>query len=387
MSAGSNLTCSTGNLSRHALTEDLWTLEDELRTSGLVVAVVLIFYVLIGVPSNFFIIASIAKHKLYQQPAFIPLLSLASTDLLICIVTLPINIMSGIAGKFPLGGSDHARCQICQLGSVFTILLYVSIFSVTLISVDRFIFIRFPLRYETYVTVRGMVLAIVVAWLISIVVGILPAFKFGQLYFSPYIATCTINFSESKYFVLLLVLVVTVPISVLLVTNLWVLCIVQKHLRRIYALYRSCSSDDHKQQLYRKLNGCIRSERNRKQLNIIHAFGAIFFANIFTWLPLIGLFAASATVGLDAVPVGYAAFAYLVCVSQSVLHPLLQISAVSEIKQPILKLWRRCSGSTAPEEATPHKDCGRKHGLCGCGLFGTCSAAMLPEFTGGTDIE
>lgn len=382
----SNLSCSTSNLSRDSVTDDLWVLEGGLRTSGLYSAVFLIVYVLVGVPANVFIIASTIKLKLYQQPAFIPLLNLSLTDLLMCVLMLPLTIASGVAGEFPLGASDHMRCQVCQSGVAILVLLYVSIYSVMLISVDRFLFIKFPLRYEKVVTVGRMLAAVSLTWLLCVAVSVLPVLGFGRMYFSLYIATCILNFAESEPFLILLVILALLPISVFILTDLWIVCIVQRHLRQIYVLYRACSDDAQKRQLARELNTKVRSTRNRKQLNLVRVFGAIFFANVFTWLPIIGLAFASVVVGIDGVPADYTSCAYLVLMAQFVLHPIVMISLVSEVHEPILKLWRRRNTGLAVELGTTLQDsklCGTK--LCGCGIFNACSAAVLAD-TGHTVV-
>ena len=397
----SNLSCSSSNLSRDSVTEDLWVLEGGLRISGLYTAVFLIIFVLIGVPANVFIIASVIKHKLYRQPAFTPLLNLSLTDLLMCVLMLPLTIVSGVAGDFPLGSSDYIRCQVCQSGIAILILLYVSIYSVMLISVDRFIFIKYPLRYEKLVTVKRMFVAVFLTWLVCVGVSILPVFGFGRMYFSPFIATCIINFTESEPFLILLVILALVPISVLLLTDMWILCIVQRHLRQIYVLYRSCSDDAQKQQLARELNRKIKSAHNRKQLNSVRVFGAIFFANVFTWLPVIGLSFASVVVGIDGVPANYTACAYVMLMSQFVLHPIVMISLVSEVYRPILKMCRRKNSAGLAVELGRNRNEGGSAGLtveldatlqdcklrgtrlsscvCGCGVIFACSAAVLAD--------
>ena len=379
-----NLSCSNSNLSRDSVTEDMWVLEGGSRISGLYTAVFLIIFVLVGVPANVFIIASVIKHKLYRQPAFTPLLNLSLTDLLMCLLMLPLTIVSGVAGEFLYGSSDYIRCQVCQSGIAILVLLYVSIYSVMLISVDRFIFIKFPLRYDKVVTVKKMLAAVFLTWLVCVGVSVLPAFEFGHMRFSPSIATCIIGFRESEAFLILLVILALVPISVLLLTDMWILCIVQKHLRQIYVLYRSCSDDaEQKQQLARELNRKIKSTRNRKQLNIVRVFGAIFFANVFTWLPIIGLAFTSVVVGIDGVPTDYTACAYVMLMSQFVLHPIVIICLVSEVYQPILKLWRRkkSAGLAVELDTTLHdcKLCGTRLSFCACGcvFFYACSAAVL----------
>ena len=108
------------------------------------------------------------------------LLSLATADLLICIIVLPITIITGIADDFVFGGSDYVRCQVCQMGLLFHIFSIASMYTVALMSVDRFLYIWKPLRYKNYVIGRPFIAA---AWLLSIAVSVTPLFGFGAIIF------------------------------------------------------------------------------------------------------------------------------------------------------------------------------------------------------------
>jgi hypothetical protein len=368
-----NLSCSSDNLSEDGITEELWVLEGEIRTSGLIVAVFLIFFVLVGVPANILVIGSVIKHKLYKQTTFIAILNLAVCSLLIGVLVLPLSIVSGLASSFLLGGSDSTRCQVCKHGTIMTILVFGSTCSVMLISVDRFLFIKYPLRYDKLVSIRGMLFSVIFTWLICIIVGILPVFGFGEIYFSIFIATCTIDFSGSTNYLIILVLVVIAIALVLFLTNMWVLCIAQKHLRKMYLAFKSSSYYDQKQKLL------DRSRRHRKQLNLIRMFAVVFFTDIFTWIPVIFLAIVSAVIDLADIPVGYTALSFLFLMSQSVLHPLLGICLVSEIREPILKLLHIRRDSVP--ESTVHEVENKK-----CDTLYCCSLLMLPDHELTTEV-
>ena len=81
------------------------------------------------------------------------ILNLAVSNLLTCALIFPFTIITGIAGEFIYGASDHVRCQICQLGVVYLVLTFVSLNSLALISVDRFLYIKKPLHYNMMVTI------------------------------------------------------------------------------------------------------------------------------------------------------------------------------------------------------------------------------------------
>ena len=322
-----NISCSDlSNLSHELITEENWLLEGQYRVNGLVIAVVLVCFVLIGVPFNILIVGSVIWNKLYDQPSSTPLLNLAITDLLIFIFVVPMNIVPGIKGSFFFGSNDFERCQYCMTGIIFSILIYESFCSVALISFNSFIFIKFPFRYDQIVTVKRMVISILVTWLFTISISLPPIFSFGSIHYSFWVAVCVVDFNSTEY---LIVLVASslIPLFVIVFTNVWLLVIVQRHLRQIYTKNR--------ESLPQEVNNRLNTEYNKKQLNVLRTFVAIFITNVFTWIPVIVL---AVIFSILSVPIGYASFAYLVFVSQSMFHPILAFCLITEIKEPIIKL-------------------------------------------------
>ena len=329
-----NLSCSDiGNLSHELLTEENWILEGEYRVHGLVIAVVLMCFVLVGVPFNILIIGSVIWNKLYDQPSSIPLLNLAITDLLIfCILVVPMNIISGIRGGFFFGSNDFDRCQYCKIGIIITILTFESFCSVTLISLNSFIYIKFPLRYQRFVTVNKMAVGVIVTWLFVISISLPPSFGFGSIHYSFTFAVCTVNFMDI-YYLIALVATSLLPLSLMVFTNVWLLVIVQRHLRKRYTMNRELLSQE--------VNSRNSAEYSKKQLNVLRIFVSIFITNVFTWIPMI-IYAVSALIfGFRSVPLVYSSFAFLVFSSQSMFHPILEFCLVTEIREPIIKLCCR----------------------------------------------
>ncbi len=140
------------NFSQDTISPDLWTLSDDYFGPGIGVGIILAIFMLIAVPWNSFLIGIIIKKCLFKEPAILLLLNLAITDLLISLFFLPFNIIPALTGEYIFGNSDYTRCQVCQTGIVFSILLAVSIHNVALLSLDRFLYIKMPLKYKKIVT-------------------------------------------------------------------------------------------------------------------------------------------------------------------------------------------------------------------------------------------
>ena len=163
---GLQLVCS--NFSQDVLTPHLW-LAGEFRPAALSLGIVLCLFVGIGVPWNLIVICIIVKKRLFKQPAILLLFNLAVTDFLFCAVVMPINLVTAIAGEFIFGSSDYARCQACQMaGIVLDVVLLMSVYSIALLSLDRFLYVRKPLDYESIVTLKRVIAILVVCWCVFV---------------------------------------------------------------------------------------------------------------------------------------------------------------------------------------------------------------------------
>ena len=70
-------------------------------------------------------------------------------------------------------------------------------------------------------------------------------------------------------------------------------------------------SNSEKEQRRNTLQRKIHKKHNNQQLQLLRVFGAIFIANLVTWLPAIGLAITAPTVNFDLVPAEVIAFAYI----------------------------------------------------------------------------
>ena len=92
--------------------------------------------------------------RLYEQPTHVLLLSLAFSNLLLCLLVMPFGIVAGFAREFVFGNNDYIRYQFCQLsGVLLTFFVESSFHTLTLVSLDRFIYIKMAIKYYKIVTV------------------------------------------------------------------------------------------------------------------------------------------------------------------------------------------------------------------------------------------
>ena len=136
-----NFTCFNRELSHSNITDEVWMIKSEgslHENSVLAVAIFQLVFMLLSVPWNFAILASIILMKLYKDASYLLLMNLVAADFLVCVLVLPFNIASGFAREFSIGSSDHSRCQACHSVVVLMLLLIlVSLFTMSLMAVDR----------------------------------------------------------------------------------------------------------------------------------------------------------------------------------------------------------------------------------------------------------
>ena len=330
------------NVSSNTISEFGWIIrhpDNEVPDVGYGIAAVLFLLMLLAVPWNLLVIIAILQNKLYIQPTVMLLLNLTVTNLLLSLLVMPFNIYIGIRGEYVFGYSDQQRCAVCQTG-IFTIILpCVSLHTLALISVDRFIYLKIPMKYDTTVTKWRVLVAIAIIWVICTVIALPPLFGFGEINFSYEVATCTLIFigqthiSQNYNYVLLLMIFVTIPVITLFVMYVWIVCIIRsslvRKLKRSVPIARNTES----------LVVAVTRVHGKSQLRMAWLFSAIFTANIITWLPVIGM-AVSAGVG-DAAPALAFTIVYLVYLSETVIHPVLMVFIIRDIKEAIAGYFRR----------------------------------------------
>ena len=328
----SNFLSVCANASDSNVTSELWLVED--RTSGLVTAVFLLLFLVIGLPWNLLVIVTIVKQKLYTQPTIILLLSLVITDLILLVIHLPLLMVTGFYGEYILGGSDSIRCSVCKTGFITVVFTFNSIFTISLMSLDRFLFIYKPLHYERYITKWRTVVAIAVAGLIAAVLSILPLFGFGEIVFFRNSITCSLNFtSDNDGYPILLIVVGVVAIIPVIVCNIWVCCIVQRNIRAIYKVKSPAPG-------HTEVCRTLRKKGQEKQLHLCRVFGTLLFFNIIFWLPIIVvsliLFAGLPVTSTSVV------FAQIFFLSQSTVHPIIESTLIKEVRVPLKSLLFCC---------------------------------------------
>ncbi len=345
-----NVICFAGNVTYSCFDDDLnsthvtpqrWMTSDE--QSGMATAIVLLIYVLIGLPLNLFIVVSMLWKKLYRQPAHILLLNLALNEFFMCATYLPINIISGFAGEYIFGSNDIQRCHVCQTGIIFVIFLNFGLHILAFISLDRFLFFRFPFQYTKYVTIKTTVVTVVLLWIFCIVISIPPLFGFGEYRFTQSISTCSLYFLDTSgvtdnvfYEVFAILEAFVFPVTLLVVTSVGMITIVCKQLKKIYGSYNLEAMGE-------ETEGRLRREKGKKRFQVVKVYGAIMLSNLLTWSPNVLNIAVIFAFCERPFRIKHEFFIsnYLLVLSSVVIHPLLQTGLIPEIRRTLTAPFRK----------------------------------------------
>ena len=378
--------CTDANLSEDSLTSVYWdtaNISSELKITSIVMATILLLFLIIGLPSNVILIISIiCKHL--KQPTHILLLNLAISDVLVCSIFIPFGIVSGYAGGFVLGSNDRLRCQVCQFnGFVFSAVTIASLNTLGLISIDRFVYFKYPLSYHRYVTATKTVFVILLVWLFSAVQSILPLFGFGTIRYTYSTCSCMVylygrtHITKNVYYMLLLVLLGLFPVITMVVTNVWIIIIVRKQIKKLYKTRRSFGNKGELKNHQQSLKKEISKTKNKKQLALFRAFGMILIANGITWVPVIILTIIYLTANQDDdVPFGFIIFTFLSFISHSVLHPIIEGCLIPEIKTSFKKVLCPCEKRNRARKCIDALENERRSDWC-LRCLDICSFALL----------
>ncbi|XP_077861798.1 octopamine receptor beta-2R-like [Saccoglossus kowalevskii] len=184
---------------------------DETDNGRLFYICVLCLTLLLSILGNLLVLTVTACSRKLHTVTTVFIINLAIGDLGITTFVLPFSIHLKIARVWIFG---HAWCQIV---ACLSILFYtISMSSLALVSVERFIAINLPLQYTQKMkccTVRWM---IAIAWIYAIVRAACPLVNFGEYYLSQGKGMCAPNYPHhTAYTVVVLVIGLLIPSTIM----------------------------------------------------------------------------------------------------------------------------------------------------------------------------
>ena len=231
----------------------------------------------LALTGNYLVILSFIKNINLKTSANYYIVNMAVSDLVCVVLNWPLYATEGM---LKAGGSLITDTTIatffCKLGIYSRAVSYmVSILSLVLIVVDRFIAIAFPLK-ALKVTARIRTIFLLLSWLLPML-GVVPYFvhseiiKVGQQTFCRNIMS---NLALKIYHFLSFVLIYCVPLILILVLY----PLIMKHLkRRAHSVVKLNSGA-------RSCN--VKAKRLKQNQNIMKIFGSVALGFFTCWTPL-----------------------------------------------------------------------------------------------------
>ena len=335
MSNNTSITRFCFNASEDVLTDEMWHLEETHETSKFVLAFFFILICVIGLPWNLMVIVTVVKEKLYKDPSIVLLLNLVVSDLFALLLVLPLYIAVGLAQGYIIGNNDLQRCKICRLGILEIIFPITLVYAMALLSFDRFIYFYKPMKYNSIITIPRLLLVISMIWVSAIIIAAMPFYDVNviQIVFYRTIAACTVASlpGSINIFNLVRFTAISLPIIVLIVCNVWMICIVQKTIREVYNVKKFGNNEG------RDFLEKMKQIRRKKQFKLLRVFGGIFLCSALSFLPAAVFLFLSISEEAEKVPIGFQASVFVSFYAQTAIHPILESTLIRDVKEPLKK--------------------------------------------------
>ena len=324
---------------------------------------------LTGVPLNLYVIGRILWKRLYSTPTYLLLLNLAFSDLLICLITIPFNVASGFTSHFSFGNTNYIRCQVCKIGILYIMLNLLTTFNVALISLDRFAYFYFPLKYHLKITGKRTALALLGIWGLSIALCIAPLLGYGDQGFS---VSCGFIFVTPKHVergiaqLVVTAIAYTVVVITIAITNLGIVRIACKQIKATTTMTVEMSTIGGGDTANAQEKE-IRKKEAKKQFKLFRVFGGILLVNFATILPVLVLVT---VLVFTEIPTWYFLFVLVCIMSQVTLHPIVEAFFTPELRVAMPAPCKACCGKVGGAFGA----CFEK--LACCDIENTCTKAL-----------
>ncbi|XP_024859285.1 alpha-1B adrenergic receptor-like, partial [Kryptolebias marmoratus] len=133
------------------------------------VGVVLASFISFAIVGNILVILAVVCNRHLRTPTNYFITNLAMADLLLGTTVLPVSATLEVLDYWVFG---RIFCDIWA--AVDVLCCTASIMSLCVISIDRYIGVRYPLQYPVIVTRRRALLAMLGVWILSVVISIGP---------------------------------------------------------------------------------------------------------------------------------------------------------------------------------------------------------------------
>ena len=144
--------------------------EERLTPNTDLISAILAMVMVFTIFGNLLVLFSFYAQPHLRKVKYFPIISLAIADLLCAVTAMPLYITK----KNAASGYIDAKlvCDLYRFSYFFT--EYASITSLTTISVERFLTIKYPLKYRNSIRARVMICVLIACWIEALIVSTMP---------------------------------------------------------------------------------------------------------------------------------------------------------------------------------------------------------------------
>ena len=196
-----------------------------------VAAVLSIEMILALIANGVVLVITIYQRQSLKKSSTIFFTSLILADLALTLLYLPFTITALAAGEWIIGSTDEEKQGSCGF-TVFVMLfsVYVMLMTLSLISVDRFLFIVKPHLHKRFMSPQVALVLIVIVWIVNVVFFSSSGFinGTGVVYrYIDYLGICY-AFTTSPIMAIFRFLLASLILCIMVVTSAWTCCFTRK---------------------------------------------------------------------------------------------------------------------------------------------------------------
>ena len=221
-------------------------------------------YLIVGILGNVCVIIYNVFLNHSKTPTSYFVVILAINDFFACCIIYPIWMTTFIRSALGITSDTKLFCLVYQIGSISVIL---SILTLLAITVDRFFFINWPLKYDLIVTWRRTYFALLMIWVLGII--LLPS----SLLFKTESRVHRFCGAKTLLYVFVFFLYILIPFFIIFILNYKILKIAQEQRFKI-AVY-SMPSDTTQFRNTSPINSVFSRWRITREFKNVKKFGII----------------------------------------------------------------------------------------------------------------
>lgn len=290
--------------------------------------VIEVLIALVSVLGNILVIWAVIVNQALRDTTFFFIVSLAVADIAVGALVIPLAIILSI-------GLETEFYSCLMVACIMLILTQSSILALLAIAVDRYLRVKIPTSYKSFVTARRAVIAITGCWVLSFIVGLVPMFGWNNINhlrkqnnssYGEMIISCQFETVISMEYMVYFNFFVWVlpPLFLMLIIYLEVFNLIQRQLNKKVS---SSSKDPHKYY--------------GKELKIAKSLALIMLLFALSWLPLHTLNCITLFCQTCSTPMIITYIAIFLTHGNSAMNPIVYAFRIEKFRSTFLYIWKK----------------------------------------------